>query len=367
MSEKKVVKRIFKINKTFGLFFIFLISLCTLLYFGHPYIRSIIENDNIDENSNFSGSFSVHFIELGNKYAGDSVYIKAGDNDILIDAGSRKNSADDISDYINEYMDDQKLEYVIATHAHQDHIAAFIGSENNPGIFERYECETIIDFTQSNSDSQILKDYYELRNLEIEQGAKHYTALECYNNINGGKREYILGDQMKMIILYNYYYDHPSTDENDYSICLLFECGSKYFLFTGDLEKDGEEKLVEYNDLPEVELFKAGHHGSKTSSNDSLLSVIKPKIVCVCCCAGTDEYTKNQQNQFPTQAFITRISKYTDRVYVTSLIDDSEAGFTSFNGDIIVNYVNGIVTVNCSNNNILLKDTDWFKKNREWA
>ena len=35
--------------------------------------------------------------------------------------------------------------------------------------------------------------------------------------------------------------------------------------------------------------------------------------------------------------------------------------------DIIVNYVNGIVTVNCSNNNILLKDTDWFKKNREWA
>ena len=142
--------------------------------------------------------------------------------------------------------------------------------------------------------------------------------------------------------------------------------GDSHFLFTGDLEKEGEEHLVEYNTLPEVELFKAGHHGSKTSSNDVLLEVIKPKIVCVCCCAGSDEYTKVNDNMFPTQAFVSRISKYTDKVYVTSLATDNELGYTSMNGNIIVTSTKEGINVNCSNNNTILKDTVWFKENRKW-
>ena len=67
------------------------------------------------------------FLELGNYYAGDSVYIKAGEVDILIDAGSRASSSTTIHNYIKEYCTDRKLEYVIATHAHQDHIAGFVG------------------------------------------------------------------------------------------------------------------------------------------------------------------------------------------------------------------------------------------------
>ena len=364
-SQKKIVRVIS--FKGFGFFFVLLMAFCALLYFGHPYIRSIFEGNPEKETKSFEGEFSVHFIELGNKYAGDAVYIKAGENDILIDAGSRKNSADDIIEYMNDYITDNKLEYVIATHAHQDHIAAFVGLSDSPGIFDQYECGTIIDFPQTNSESEIVKDYYELRDLEVEQGAKHYNALECYNNQNGASRSYELGTNIKMSILYNYYYDHKTSEENNYSVCLLFEVGSKYFLFTGDLEKEGEERLVEYNDIPEVELFKAGHHGSKTSSSNELLSVIKPKIICVCCCAGTDEYTNNKNNQFPSQDFISRVSKYTDRVYVTSLISDNEDGFTSYNGDIVVSYNDGVINVICSNNDIILKDTEWFKKNRVWA
>ena len=92
----------------------------------------------------------------------------------------------------------------------------------------------------------------------------------------------------------------------------MFHQGDKHFLFTGDLEEDGEISLVESNELPKVELFKAGHHGSKTSSNDVLLKVIEPEIVCVCCCAGSVEYTQNFENTFPTQAMIDRVSLYTD-------------------------------------------------------
>ena len=332
-----------------------------------------------------SGNLSFHFMQLGNNYTGDSIYIKAGDTDILIDAGSRANSTDTTSEYINRYCTDGVLEYVIATHADQDHIAGFAGSNSSPSIFERYECEVIIDFPRTNKNTQTYQKYIANRDAEVAEGAKHYTALECWNGENGARRVYEIADGIEMEILYNYYYENNSSDENNYSVCLLFNQGDKHFLFTGDLEKEGEEHLVEENDLPEVELFKAGHHGSGTSSNDILLSVIKPKIICVCCCAGSVEYTQNLDNTFPYQSTIERFAKYTDQVYVTTygtidqrLNDEGEmeyydTGFYPLHGNIVVTSGSvGEVSVQCSaNDGVLLKDTEWFKENRrmpaEWA
>ena len=312
------------------------------------------------------GELTIHFLELGNKYTGDSVYIKAGDVDILIDAGSRGNSADDIANYLNKYVSDNTLEYVIATHAHQDHIAGFVGTASVAGIFDTYECETIIDFPKTNATSTVYKNYVEKRNIEIENGAKHYTALECYNNENGASRKYELSDGIELEVLYNYYYENKTSNENEYSVCLLINQGSKHFLFTGDLEEEGEEKLVEYNTLPQVEVFKAGHHGSYTATSNAILNVIKPKIVAVCCCAGSDEYTDDLNNMFPAQDFITRIRKFTDQVYVTSVIAENDAGYTSLNGNIVISSSSSGIVVNCSNNNTILKESDWFKKNRKW-
>lgn len=326
-----------------------------------------------------SGDISFHFMELGNKASGDSIYIKAGNTDILIDAGSVESSTDTTSEYIKRYCTDNVLEYVIVTHADSDHIAGFAGSSSSPSIFDRFTCETVIGFNLTNKELTTASgnpttyaQYREQLQEAIDGGAKYYTALDCYNNKDGAQRTYTLANGIEMEILYNYYYENDSSDENNYSVCLLFSQGDRHFLFTGDLEEEGEEYLVQYNDLPEVELFKAGHHGSKTSSNDCLLEVIKPKIVCVCCCAGTDEYTDAKENQFPTQAMIDRVAPYTDAVYVTSLGDDgAEGGFTSMNGNIVVTSGSGGVTVNCSDNNTLLKDTEWFANNREmpaaWA
>lgn len=373
MAKKKTKKL------TFGkilLFILLIVVFLLIVYFGKPlvdeYLNNLpdetVENKDDKENANIvsTGEISFHFLELGNGYTGDSVYIKAGDNDILIDAGSRGNSADDIAGYIDQYVTDGKLEYVIATHADQDHIAAFVGTSSIPGIFDRYEVGTIIDFPRTDKSTQVYKNYVAKRQIEVESGAKHYTALECYKEENGAKKKYELSESINMEILYNYFYENKSSDENNYSVCLLFNHGSKYFLFTGDLEEKGEEYLVEYNDLPEVELFKAGHHGSPTSSNDCLLSVIKPKIVCVCCCAGSDEYTDNNLNMFPAQDFISRVSKYTDKVYATTIVSDNASGFDSFNGNIVVLSTSETVNVVCTKSDIILKESEWFKENRVW-
>ena len=315
----------------------------------------------VNAGGEISGKLQIHFLELGNYNTGDCVYIKAGDTDILIDAGSKTTSVPTIAAYLNEYVTDNKLEYVIVTHAHEDHYAGFAAKN---GIFDLYECEIIIDFARTNKDPSkgMQKSYLENLNAEIAAGATHYTALDC---IEQGKTDFAVADGITMKILDSYYYRNDSKTENDYSVCMLLTEGENNYLFTGDLEEKGEEKLVEMNDLPEVVLYKAGHHGSKTSSTDALLSVIKPQIVCVCCCAGNSEYTPVEANKFPTQAFIDRVAPYTDRVYVTTIVDDDDAKtFRSLNGNITVCSDGSTVWVVCSASDVILRETPWFEEKR---
>lgn len=173
---------------------------------------------------------------------------------------------------------------------------------------------------------------------------------------------------MSFTILYNYYYFNSAKntegEENNYSVCTLFSYQQHNFLLTGDLEQEGEEKLAEYytahEGLGKVELFKGGHHGSATSSNECLLEIIQPEICCVCCCAGSTEYTANYNTIFPTQAFITRIAKYTDRVYVTSLLNEETKQFEAMNGNITISS-NGVgIGLFATNHLTKLKDTAWF-------
>ena len=311
----------------------------------------------------------INFLELGNKYTGDSTFIKAGDTDILIDAGSREGSAATIASFIDTYCDDGILEYVIATHAHQDHIAGFVSTGSSTGILERYQIDTLIDFSLTNATSAVYNNYVSQRDQNIANGkiAHHYTANECVQETNGAQKVFDVGAGITMEILDQKFYREKTKDENDYSVCALFSQGENNYLFTGDLEKDGEASLVSLNSLPEVQLFKGGHHGSYTANTDKLLDVIKPKTVCICCCAGSDEYTKTAANMFPAQKAIDRIAKHTDKVYVTTVVKDSNPGYQSMNGNINFHSEKGIeYTVTGSNNSTILKDTDWFKKNRTW-
>jgi competence protein ComEC len=340
------------------------------IYLNRDAIKRYIEgidgdsqNDTSSMESIVTDDLSIHFLELGNKYTGDCTLIKVGNTEVLIDAGSRKGSAATIVPYIQQYCTDGVLEYVIATHAHQDHIAGFVGTTTADGVFESFVCGTIIDYSLANTTSQIRKDYEALRDAEVQAGAKHYTALECWNNENGASRSYTLAEGITMNFLYQEFYETKTSDENDYSVCMLLSQGNNHYLFTGDLEGHGEKSLVESNNLPECVLFKGGHHGSPTSNTTELLSVIKPDIVCVCCCCGSDEYTDNIANMFPSQAFVDRVAPYTDRVYVTTMVTEDD-GYQSMNGNIVVTSDGTEVSVNCSNNNILFKDTEWFKKNR---
>ena len=369
-TTKKVVKSAKKMAKKnpagFAILIVVLIIVVALGVGGYfVYTRYIALKKEVED----SEALDINFLELGNKYTGDSTFIKAGNVDILIDAGSRQNSASAISEFVDKHCKDGKLEYVIATHAHQDHIAGFVGSNKDEGIFKHYKIDTLIDFSLTNATSAIYNNYISLRDEKIASGdiAHHYTANDCIQGTNGAKKEFELSDGIKMTILDQKFYRETTSDENDYSVCALFTQGENNYLFTGDLEKAGEASLVELNKLPQCELFKGGHHGSYTANSDKLLEVIKPKTVCICCCAGSTEYTTNPERTFPAQDAVNRIAKYTDQVFVTTVVSDNADEYTSLNGTITFHCDKGKeYTVTGSNNSVILKDTDWFKANRTW-
>lgn len=423
-QAKKTAKKVVKKHKgkvliAFAIIIAILIIAVIVTYCVKPQIFkdliNLIQNGNGDNSSDgekgeggtvvsgevgeiSSSELSIHFLMLGNKYSGDSVLIKVGDTEILIDAGSREGSASTLVEYVNTYCTDGVLEYVIATHSDQDHIAAFYPST---GIFANFECRTIIDFART--DKELLTDkgnntvygkYVEARDKETNEGAVHYTARQCYDETDGASRRYYLNEEntISLNILYNYYYYNSSNDENNYSVVTMITEeraeGDRHYLLTGDLEEDGESRMVDYyavssnsksehDILPEVDLYKAGHHGSKTSSTAKLLAVIKPKFVAVSCCCGSPEFTLNNDNTFPTQIAISNISLYTDKIYVTSLatevppvvdgkITEKEWEYTAMNGNIVFYSTGTELKLFCSNNSTILKDTEWFTNNRVW-
>lgn len=321
-------------------------------------------------------TLSVHFLELGNKYTGDCVFINAGEFEILIDAGSRADSVDDIYEYVKPYVDGQ-LEYVVVTHAHQDHYAGFATKNYENSLFSKFDggIGTVVTFAQTNqkADKAGLYQYFEnnVKTLK-EKGTERKYVNEYFER--GASPTVKINDNVSIEFLEHKFYHDKSKTENNYSVCfqIVETAGENVYryLFTGDLEKDGEKDLVTKNSakMGKTRLYKAGHHGSKTSTSQELLDVIEPDTICVCACAGSPEYTKNKDNQFPTQAFVDRV--YTQnagtQVFVTSLCVDYDANkFTSMNGNIVICSTGNSVTRYFSNNATELRETEWFKNNRK--
>ena len=327
-------------------------------------------------------TLSVHFLELGNKYTGDCVFINAGEFEILIDAGSRADSVDDIYEYVKPYVDGQ-LEYVVVTHAHQDHYAGFATKNYKDSLFSKFtddeetphEIGTVVTFAQTNqkADKAGLYQYFEnnVKTLK-EKGTERKFVNEYFKD--GASATVKINDNVSLEFLDHKFYHEKSKTENNHSVCfqIVETAGENVYryLFTGDLEEDGEKDLVKQNadKMGKTRLYKAGHHGSKTSTSQELLDLIDPDAICVCACAGSPEYTKNKDNQFPTQAFVDRV--YTKnagtQVFVTSLCVDYDANkFTSMNGNIVICSTGNSVTRYFSNNATELRETEWFKNNRK--
>lgn len=233
-------------------FIIFLIVLLFVFgvyyYFNNDNTR--VENDVI---SDLENQLEVHYIDVGQ---GDSTLIKVGDNAMLIDGGTNEMEKR-VIDYLKA-QNIKKLDYVIATHPHEDHIGGL------DGVINTFNTENIImpKVTHTTKSFEDLLDSIENNNLKITP------------SISGDR--YKLGDSEFLII-------GPNSKEyknlNNYSVSIKLDYKNTSFIFTGDAEKISEDEMLEkYSTYLSADVLKLGHHGSNTSTSKKFLEAVDPAI-----------------------------------------------------------------------------------------
>lgn len=212
-----------------------------------------------DVSSVRSDEVTVHFIDVGQ---GDSILIDAGDFEILIDGGPRS-AGDRVVEYIKPYVDGP-LDAVIATHCHEDHIGGL------PDVLKAYDVNQIFD----NGKKSASKIY--------EQYADAIAQAGCsYENV--WKKDFTItiddNTSLRFIGMKGRF-----SDANNASLVTLLKSGDVTFLFTGDMEQDLEQANL--NQFEDIDILKAGHHGSDTSSCQAFLNRTRPETVIVSCATG---------------------------------------------------------------------------------
>jgi len=191
----------------------------------------------------------VHFIDIGQ---GDSILIDFGDIEVLIDGGGKSPG---VASYIDDYVDGA-LEVMVATHPHADHIGGLID------VLAAFEVQEI----WHNGDTSTSKTYSQFMSAVNSEGAEVYEARR------GNAIE--VGDLVFDVL-------HPvnlGDTTNNNSIVLSLIYGQVDFLFTGDAEQEAENSMLGTGIVPDVEILKVGHHGSRTASSPSFLKAAQPEV-----------------------------------------------------------------------------------------
>ena len=209
-----------------------------------------------------SSILQVHYIDVNQ---GDSILIQINNKNMLIDSGPKEYRSNLIS-YIKK-LNLSKIDYLIATHPHEDHIGnmSTIIKKFNIGSFYAPKVE---------STSKCFEDMIsalKAKNLKI-------------NILNNNTNSINIGNKTQVNI---YTYDinnltnTKNLNYNNYSPLIHLIYGNTSFLFTGDLEKDGEESILSNSPNLKSMVLKIGHHGSSSSTSEIFLKAVTPSVAVI--------------------------------------------------------------------------------------
>lgn len=212
---------------------------------------SNVNPSDIPENSNFE----VHFIDVGQA---DSALIECDGETMMIDGG---NVAD--SNVVAAYLkkeDVTELNYVVCSHAHEDHVGGLSGALSVTKADNIYAPKT----KATTKAYKNFKKKAEEQNVEI----KHPNV----------------GDEIQLgssTVEFLGPVDENGKDLNSTSIVLKITYGNTSFLFTGDAESDEEEEILNSGADLKSTVLKVGHHGSRTSTSYPFLREVMPQYAVI--------------------------------------------------------------------------------------
>lgn len=202
----------------------------------------------------------VHFIDVGQA---DSILIQQGNNAMLIDAGNNEDS-----ETVKNYIANQgitKLDYVVGTHPHEDHIGGLDYVINNFQIGKIY-------MPKITSNTKTFEDVV----TAIKNKGMQVTA-----SVPGDS--FKLGEADCKILAPN---SASYEDLNNYSIVIKVTYKNNSFMFTGDAEAISETEILNKGFDVKADVLKVGHHGSSSSTSDEFLKKVNPKYAVIS--AGKD-------------------------------------------------------------------------------
>ncbi len=199
-----------------------------------------------------NGSLSVYFIDVGQA---DSILISTGSKNMLIDAGNNEDG-EKLVKYLKS-LGIKKFDYVIGTHAHEDHIGGMDDVIDNFEI-ENFYMPDVITTT---------KTFEDVLDSLSKKSVKFKTP-----NIN----DTFNMDDAKLKVLH---VGNDKSDLNGTSIVIKLQYGKISFMFTGDATSDVESKIL--NEDLKSTVLKVAHHGSKYSSTATFLNKVSPEYAVI--------------------------------------------------------------------------------------
>lgn len=205
------------------------------------------------------GEISVHYIDVGQ---GDCAFVKTDGMNVLIDSGEYT-AAENVIAYLSDLGID-RLDMVIASHPHSDHI----GSMNK--VIDKFGADVVV-MPKLTAEMIPTTSSYEklLKSIKKCGGKIEYAKV-------GAVYELAEGCEIEIIAPVKDY-----DDLNNYSIVARLRHGNKSFLFTGDIEKTAERDILDSGMDISADVLKVAHHGSHTSSLKAFLQAVNPEYAVI--------------------------------------------------------------------------------------
>ena len=284
MTKHKKIKKNIKRN----FFEILIILLAFLIINNQDKIKNIFnqnnnqnQNDYINTNNNL---LKVHYLDVGQ---GDSIFIELPNNETMLIDAAESYQSEKIINYLKN-LNYQKIDYVIGTHPHTDHIGGLKNIINTFEIGKIYMPKVVSTTKTYENLLMTIKE----KNLKINT-AKAGTSI-------------IDTDTLKINILAPN--NSTYTELNNYSVVTKITYGTTKFLFMGDAEKLSENEIKEN---VTADVIKIGHHGSNTSSSIDFIKKVNAKY-------GIISVGLNNKYNLPKEETITNWENYGTKIYLTS-------------------------------------------------
>ncbi len=211
------------------------------------------------------GNLEVYVLNVSQA---DSIFIRTpGNRTILIDAGSgmKPNSSSNALAFLKK-MNVTKIDYLVASHLHEDHIG---GMDN---IFTGFSIGTVYDNGNcANLTTQVVKEFLSYAALTMPVSVTTAADIPSDGCLS----------EAKLIFPYGQPKGCSKSNENDNSVLLHLVYGNTSFLFTGDCGAACESAVISQGSTLKSDFLKVAHHGSDTSSSQQFLDAVGAKYYVI--------------------------------------------------------------------------------------